>query len=77
MSLQTDRPGPQSYCPTVVRDVTHGSVPTFIGIAYLLTPQWEAVCCTKCQRVLRWATDAESALNAALRADGQTPPALP
>ena len=72
-----DRPGPQEYCPSEVNDVVHGSQPTFIGIAYLLTSSWEGVHCTQCQRVLRWATDAESVINAAQRALLLTPPAIP
>lgn len=69
-----DRPGPQTYCSSEVLGVAHGSSTTFIGIAYLLTSNWEAVHCTKCQRVLRWATDGESVINAAKRALGETPP---
>ena len=72
-----DRPGPPTHCPSIVQDVVHGTQPTFIGIAYLLTSEWEAVHCIKCQRVLRWATDSESVINAALRAAAQTPPAIP
>ena len=72
-----DRPGPQMSCPSVVRDVVHGTVPTFIGIAYLIGHDWEAVHCTKCQRVLRWATDGESVINAALRAAEVPEPVIP
>ena len=80
MSLQTDRPGPATYCPGLpMGTVTpHGSVATFIGVYYQSgAPYWEAVHCTKCQRLLRWATDAESTINAALRAVGETPPEIP
>lgn len=77
-----DRPGPDTYCSSVlypdsVAPVTHGSVKTFIGIAYMLTLEWEAVHCVKCQRVLRWASDSESAINTALRAADQVPPEIP
>ena len=80
MSLQTDRLGPVTFCPASVRDgtVIHGMGPTFLGVYYIVgPPYWEGVHCTKCQRLLRWATDAESPINAALRANGQTEPALP
>jgi hypothetical protein len=81
-NVVNDRPGPDTYCPSVlyadsVAPVTHGSVHTFIGIAYLLGNDWEAVHCTKCQRVLRWATDSESVINTALRAADQVPPEIP
>ena len=74
MSLQTDRPGTSTYCPSTIHA---GTVETFLGIAYQLAGQWEAVHCTKCQRVLRWASDTESPHNAAKRALGQTEPVIP
>jgi hypothetical protein len=81
-TVVNDRPGPDTHCPTVlyagsVAPVTHGTVRTFIGIAYMLTLEWEAVHCTKCQRVLRWASDSESVINTALRAADQVPPEIP
>lgn len=74
--IVNDRPGPNTYCDNEVLDVAHGSVPTFIGIHYMVTNQWEAVCCTQCQQFLRWATNSESVINTALRAALQTEPVL-
>lgn len=75
--IVNDRPGPQASCPNEVNGVAHGSVTTFIGTHYLVTNEWEAVCCTKCQRFLRWATNAESVINTAKRALGATEPVIP